>query len=103
MSYVSDMGHVAFNDDCVPHFSARQESPTINQQVGFRIKTARLRAGLSQDELAKAISLSRTAVINIEAGRQNIYFHTVLAIAIATGTPIKHFIPTDFSELIFRE
>jgi transcriptional regulator with XRE-family HTH domain len=47
-------------------------SPTIQQLVGARICAARKDAGLTQQQVADRIGLTRTSVVNMEAGRQEI-------------------------------
>lgn len=54
--------------------------------VGQRIRNARVAkkngvGRLSQTELAKAVSLSRTSIANIERGRQRILLHTLVSVA----------------------
>lgn len=60
--------------------------------VGRRI--AKARAGrLTQEALAQRATLSRTAIINIEKGRQQILLHTVVEIAQALAIPITELLP----------
>ena len=42
----------------------------LNKQIGSRIKQLRTSHGITQTELAKRVSLSRTSIANIEAGQQ---------------------------------
>lgn len=53
----------------------------VYESLGRRIRAARLRAGISQDELARRVRLTRTSITNIERGRQQIQVHTLYAIA----------------------
>ena len=46
------------------------------RQFGQLLKRARNAAGLSQEDLAAAIGLTRTSVSNIEKGRQRVLLHT---------------------------
>lgn len=39
------------------------------------------RPGLTQAKLAKAVGVSRTSIVNIEAGRQPVYLHHLVVIA----------------------
>jgi transcriptional regulator with XRE-family HTH domain len=48
------------------------------RQLGRRIQRARLRQGLTQEELAKLIGLSRTSMVNVERGRQKVLAHTLI-------------------------
>lgn len=42
----------------------------FNQELGARIRVARRRAGLTQEDLAAAVELSRGSIANIERGDQ---------------------------------
>ncbi|MBI3894356.1 MAG: helix-turn-helix transcriptional regulator [Acidobacteria bacterium] len=53
--------------------------------LGQRIAKAR-RGLLTQEDLAKKIGMTRTSVINIEKGRQQLLVHTLTDIARALGT-----------------
>lgn len=48
----------------------KPESKLLYRQVGARIEQIRSTLGITQDELAKKVGLTRTSVTNIEAGRQ---------------------------------
>ncbi|MBZ0299988.1 MAG: helix-turn-helix domain-containing protein [Anaerolineae bacterium] len=48
--------------------------------IGTNVRKARENAGLSQNELAVAVGLSRTSITNIEAGQQKIQIHTLFKI-----------------------
>lgn len=54
-------------------------------EVGQRVRSARERAGLTQDALALRVALSRTSVTNIERGRQRVLLHTLWDIASVLG------------------
>lgn len=49
-------------------------------EFGRRVRNERMKQKLSQDELARAIDLPRTAVSNIESGRQRVLLHTLVAL-----------------------
>jgi transcriptional regulator with XRE-family HTH domain len=53
------------------------------EEVGRRIREARKRRNpcLTQQELAKLVSLSRTSITNVEKGRQKVLLHTLADIA----------------------
>lgn len=72
-------------------------------ELGKKIKNAR---GMrSQAELAKASSLSRTSITNIEKGRQHLPLHTLYAIANALEIPITELLPdqNQFAENAFLD
>lgn len=66
---------------------------TLYQLVGERIRNARNLAGLSQAALAKKLDMSRTSVVNIEAGRQKPPLHIIWQIAEEVGTEAALLIP----------
>ena len=45
-------------------------APTFDHAVGVQVRRRRTTEGLTQDQLARRLSLARTSVTNIEAGRQ---------------------------------
>jgi len=47
--------------------------------VGARIRKARMAIGMRQDQLALKMKLERTSIVNIERGKQRIYWHYVPA------------------------
>src|SRR6185295_17018522 len=53
--------------------------------LGQRLREARRTARVTQDQLAKAVGLSRTSITNIEKGRQPIYAHVLVKVAVALG------------------
>ena len=55
----------------------------ILRLMGARIRSAREAAGISQDELAARIGLTRTSVTNIEAGRQDVPLSRLVVLAAA--------------------
>jgi transcriptional regulator with XRE-family HTH domain len=62
-------------------------------EVGHRVRSARERAGLTQDALAERVALSRTSVTNIERGRQRVLLHTLWDIAAVLGVEPVTLIP----------
>ena len=57
--------------------------------IGTKIRNARKDAGLTQVELAKKTSLSRSYIGDIEKDRYNPSVATLRAIANATGVPVE--------------
>jgi transcriptional regulator with XRE-family HTH domain len=49
--------------------------PRFYQEFGSRLREQREAAGLSQQQLAVAIGLTRSSIANIEAGRQRVALH----------------------------
>jgi transcriptional regulator with XRE-family HTH domain len=56
-------------------------------ELGRRIAEERRRAGVTQDELARALGLERTAVTRIEQGRQGVDSLQLSVIADTLGRP----------------
>ena len=61
--------------------------------VGQRVREARTDRKVTQDNLAKAISLTRTSIANIEHGRQKLLLHTLCDIAAALQVEPATLIP----------
>lgn len=49
--------------------------PLVYRQLGARIEQIRTLMGITQEELAKKVHLTRTSITNIEAGRQVVTLH----------------------------
>lgn len=64
---------------------------TISQHIGIRIKAARSEAGLTQEQLADAISKSVETISNAERGRVLTSVETLEAMARALGVPLAFF------------
>lgn len=71
----------------------KAEKIGLQTQVGQRIAMAREIAGLSQGELASLIGLSRTQVVNLEAGRSDTGATTLIRIARAVGIKSGRLLP----------
>ena len=67
-----------------------KEIEGCHKAVGIRIRLIREALGLTQGELAKRMTLVRTSLVNIEAGRQRMLLHTIEEFARALGTTPKH-------------
>ena len=66
----------------------------IYKAIGLAVAAARRLKGISQDQLASGLGLSRGSVSNIEAGRQKMLVHTLLQMAVYLGIPVTQLIPT---------
>jgi transcriptional regulator with XRE-family HTH domain len=60
--------------------------------LGRQIARAR-QAKMTQDTLAQKVSLTRTSIINIEKGRQQVLVHALADIASALGVSITALLP----------
>jgi transcriptional regulator with XRE-family HTH domain len=61
--------------------------------LGRQIAIARLSKRTTQEDLALKLSLSRTAIINIEKGRQQVLVHTLTDIAAALAVSVASLLP----------
>jgi transcriptional regulator with XRE-family HTH domain len=59
------------------------------QELGHRVKDWRMRAGLSQKQLAKAAGLTPAGLFRIEAGNTNPQLETLRSIAAALGRSVR--------------
>lgn len=57
---------------------------------GRRVAQLRSRAGLTQGELGERLAppVTRASIANLEQGKQRVYLHTVLQIALVLHTPV---------------
>jgi transcriptional regulator with XRE-family HTH domain len=55
----------------------------LNAEFGRLLRELRRRTAMSQDLLAEAAGVSRTSIVNIEAGRQGISLSTLYRLALA--------------------
>lgn len=63
----------------------RDRTATLKQQVGRRIHNARVRAGISQTQLADAIGTSQSTIYCMEHGYEGLRVDRLFAIAKACG------------------
>lgn len=61
--------------------------------VGKKIAEVRQRRNITQEALASDISLSRTSVVNIERGKQQLLLHTFVQIAQALKSESHELLP----------
>lgn len=61
--------------------------------IGEKIRKARERVGMSQGALARHLGMSRTSIVNIEAGRQRLPLHILWRISHVVGTEAGMLLP----------
>ncbi|MBB4374430.1 transcriptional regulator with XRE-family HTH domain [Bradyrhizobium sp. cir1] len=66
---------------------------TFNEELGRRIRAAR-KGKLTQAALGDRVSLSRTAITNIECGRQRLLVDQLVDIAAALGVHASDLLPS---------
>ncbi|WP_025705870.1 helix-turn-helix domain-containing protein [Paenibacillus graminis] len=74
----------------------------VYTETGKRIREARERKSLTQQELGDLVGLKRTSITNIESGRQKFMFHMIYEFSTALGVPLQELIP-EKSDLISNE
>ncbi len=62
-----------------------EDAPVPYKEIGRRLKKARKINGLTQEQLARVVGMSRTSISNIEAGIQGMSVETLYALADAIG------------------
>lgn len=70
----------------------------FDRALGERIREAREMVGLKQDQLARAVGLSRTSITNIERGRQGVQVYLLVRIADVLGRPPAELLPRSATE-----
>lgn len=65
----------------------------ISENIGARLRQARLNANLTQDALAKSAGLSRNAVVGAEAGRTTLETLISILIALNLTDQINNLLP----------
>lgn len=64
----------------------RRRSASAFTEFGLRVQRARLRRGLTQEQLAEATALNRSALARVELGQGNPSLQTILKLAIGLET-----------------
>jgi transcriptional regulator with XRE-family HTH domain len=57
----------------------------LYEEFGNELRAARGISGLTQEQLAGQVGLTRTSITNIEAGRQQVSLHQLYQLAAAVG------------------
>jgi transcriptional regulator with XRE-family HTH domain len=70
---------------------------TVDQAVGARIRAAREGAGLTQEDLARALGVTPGQVSHMELGRRAVMLHQLPAIARALGVGPADLLPSSWS------
>ena len=65
----------------------------LYRHVGSQIRQSRLAAKLRQEQLATRVGVSRASIANIEAGKQALSLHSLVAIARALDATVEGLLP----------
>ncbi|HZX75408.1 MAG TPA: helix-turn-helix transcriptional regulator [Cyclobacteriaceae bacterium] len=76
-----------------PFMTSPEELNEFYVEMGNRIRQARLKSKIGQDELAEKLALTRASIVNIEKGRQRPMIHTLLTISVLLKTELYDLIP----------
>lgn len=66
----------------------------LYQLIGDKIKSTRYKLGMSQEQLAKEVGVTRTSITNIERGFQKLPIHLLYKICEALHTELEMVLPT---------
>lgn len=80
------------------------DSKAFYEEVGRRIRHARKRREppLTQEGLAKLVTLTRTSITNVEKGRQRLLLHTLADIAAVLQVDASTLLPESSAEAVGR-
>lgn len=74
------------------------EVSPLYKAIGAAIKKARNDLGVSQEDLATAVRLTRTSITNLESGKQQVPLHTLYEVAAAVGRDLRDLLPASVPE-----
>jgi transcriptional regulator with XRE-family HTH domain len=66
----------------------------VSFKVGLKVGEIRESKHVEQTQLAKALGVSRSSVVNMEAGRQGILLHRLYDVAIALEVEVSDLLPS---------
>jgi transcriptional regulator with XRE-family HTH domain len=69
----------------------------LYRHVGHQVRRLREGANLKQEELSVRVGISRASIANVEAGRQAVPLHILLAIARTLETGLESLLPSTSS------
>jgi transcriptional regulator with XRE-family HTH domain len=70
------------------------DQTTLYQHIGAAIRRKRDARGMTQAQLATAVGLLRTSIVNLEAGRQRAPLHTLYPICAVLGIEVADLLPS---------
>lgn len=74
------------------------DEDTFYKDLGERVKTERLKAKLSQEQLAQHLGLTRTSVVNFEGGRHRPSVYQLIQIGNFLSVNFTQLIPYSFEQ-----
>jgi transcriptional regulator with XRE-family HTH domain len=91
------------NFSFLPYFDYNKGMTTLARQIGNRIKTARLAAELTQEEVAAPLGIGRAAYSNIENGHSLATVDHLLKLPEILHQPVTYFLGIDPAHLTLAE
>lgn len=76
-----------------PRLPPAKAPDPLYARLGERVLSARRHRGMSQQQLAERVGLTRTSITNLERGHQKIQVHTLYAVAEALGVDPATLLP----------
>ena len=70
---------------------------SLNEQIGCNLTAKRLESGLTQQQVADMLNISRCSVVNIETGRQGLTIQRLYEICAAVNAKIPEILPNTFN------
>jgi len=81
-----------------PEVSGEKRTERFYSEFGRRVCNARVKAGLTQAELADHLGLTRSSIANLESGRQRIQVHLLPTLSRVLSTPFESLLPNGEGE-----
>jgi transcriptional regulator with XRE-family HTH domain len=78
-------------------------APPVSATLGQRIRAARRDAGMSQGQLASALSTTQSAISLYEAGQRSVGIDMLLSVARILNRPLHYFLGDDGDMLYVRD
>ena len=75
-----------------------ERGPTIDEQIGARLRAARLQVVLTQDELAQALGVDRSTVAKWETGQRGMTVENLIRAAAVLEIPPHHLLVEPVSD-----
>lgn len=71
----------------------KEEEVSYTDYIGFKVKTLRKEHEYNQEDFAKKIGVSRTTIVNIETGKQQLTINNLYKIFELLGIDSKRILP----------
>jgi transcriptional regulator with XRE-family HTH domain len=91
-SYVQTDGALLCDCGAIQTEWRRRVQAQVLARLGDQVQQARTRRDVTQQELAGIVGVTRSSIANLEAGRQNVPYATLAAIAAALGQTVAELV-----------